>query len=232
MVASVAEARLQRDGFPNGIIGLGFQKTYDLTPEQLRVTVRACGLLHDLGKLQSRWQQWAVAWQSSRNPQYRMTAPLAHTDFNPDNEADRTRQLSLDVRRPSHAAASAYYSCALLDSALMGIPTELLGEVASACVAANHRTPWRVHSKDGEYRFGNPCIVEGLGADCWEVRLYSESGDSRSSHERKGPEGVFGAISRNDHRTRKSGQMVAAGLLLDENAEALGPARNIRMGMQ
>ena len=65
-----------------------------------------------------------------------MTAPLAHTDFNPDNEADRTRQLSLDVRRPSHAAASAYYSCALLDSALMGIPTELLGEVASACVAA------------------------------------------------------------------------------------------------
>jgi CRISPR-associated endonuclease/helicase Cas3 len=135
MVASVAEARLGRDGFPNGVISHGFQKTYGLTPEHLRAAARACGLLHDLGKLQSRWQQWAGAWQSSRNPDYEFSAPLAHTDFNPDSEADRLRQRSLDVRRPSHAAASAYYSCSLLASALDGIPEELLGEIASACVA-------------------------------------------------------------------------------------------------
>jgi CRISPR-associated endonuclease/helicase Cas3 len=135
-VASVAETRLGRDGFPHGIISHGFQETYGLTAEHLRVAARTCGLLHDLGKLQSRWQQWARAWQSSKDPHYKFVAPLAHTDFNPDNDADRIRQRSLDVRRPSHAAASAYYSCSLLDSALNGIPEELLGEVASACAAA------------------------------------------------------------------------------------------------
>ena len=101
--------------------------------------------------------------------QYEITAPLAHTDFNPDNEADRTRQLSLDVRRPSHAAASAYYSCALLESALMAFHG-VAGRGGVGMRGRDHRTPWRVHSKDGEYRFRNPCIVEGLGADRWEVR--------------------------------------------------------------
>lgn len=136
MVADEAEARLLRDGFPSGAIGRGFQDLYGLTGEHLRIAARASGLLHDLGKLQGRWQQWAKAWQMRRDPQYNFTAPLAHTDFDPDSEADRARQATMEVRRPPHAAASAYHSCSLLESALNGIPEEVLGEVASACAAA------------------------------------------------------------------------------------------------
>lgn len=136
MVAQEAEARLQRDGFRDGAIQHGFQDLYGLSEEHLNIAVRACGLLHDLGKLQGQWQQWAKAWQTHRDPQYNFTAPLAHTDFNPDGEEDRLRQGALNIRRPPHAAASAYYSCAMLENALNGIPQELVSEVASACAAA------------------------------------------------------------------------------------------------
>jgi len=136
MVADAAEARLRRDGFPSGIISDGFQALYGLSAENICLAARACALLHDLGKLQDRWQAWARAWQLSRDSSYNFTLPLAHTDFEPDSPNDRHRQQSLGVRRPSHAAASAYYASALLDSALEGIPDHVQAEVASACAAA------------------------------------------------------------------------------------------------
>jgi CRISPR-associated endonuclease/helicase Cas3 len=136
MVADSAEDHLWRERFPSGLASSGFRELYGLSPEQVRIAVRACGLLHDLGKLQFRWQQWAEKWQMARNPSYQFAVPLAHTDFNPDNPSDRERQRNMPIRRPPHAAASAYYACSLLKSALIGIPETLIDEVASACVAA------------------------------------------------------------------------------------------------
>jgi CRISPR-associated endonuclease/helicase Cas3 len=135
MVAAEAHARLRRDGFPYGLIDSAFSKLYALSAEDIRTATRACGFLHDLGKLQARWQQWAAAWQSSRDSSYKFTYPLAHTDFDSDNPEDRSRQQSL-IRRPPHAAASAYYACSLLLGLLDGIPEPLLGHIASACAAA------------------------------------------------------------------------------------------------
>jgi CRISPR-associated endonuclease/helicase Cas3 len=136
MVADAALERLKRDGFPNGLVSRGFWQMYGLNGEHIQLAARACGLLHDLGKLQVQWQEWARAWQLSRRPGYQFTAPLAHTDFNPDNEEDRLRQRSLPVRRPPHAAASAYYALAFLETLLHGVSDGVLAEVASACGAA------------------------------------------------------------------------------------------------
>src|SRR5579885_84367 len=135
MVGAASGARLQRDGFPAGMIGRGFEKLYGLTAQHMQIAARACGHLHDLGKLQARWQQWAQAWRLSKNSSSEPGPPLAHTDFDPDSNQDRERQRSLG-RRPPHAAASAYYGCSLLSAALEGIPDELLAHVASACAAA------------------------------------------------------------------------------------------------
>jgi CRISPR-associated endonuclease/helicase Cas3 len=135
MVAESAEVRLVRDGFPTGLINLGFENLFGLNAEHVRTAARTCGILHDLGKLQMRWQQWASAWQLSRDSSYKPAAALAHTDFDADNPQDRKRQQSL-IRRPPHATASGYYACSILEQALNGIPVESIAYVASACTAA------------------------------------------------------------------------------------------------
>ena len=135
MVAAEAESRLERDGCANGLLSSGFQSRFELNADQMRTAARACGLLHDLGKLQTRWQQWAERYQRKKDASYVMPAPLAHTDFDYDSAQDRERARSVGSR-PPHSAPSAFYSLSILDRALNGIAQERKSEVASACLAA------------------------------------------------------------------------------------------------
>lgn len=135
-VAEAAENRLQRDGWRTGLLSAGIEGRYGLKPEAMLEAVRACGLLHDLGKLQEPWQRWAAAAQRARHGAYEHVAPLAHTDFDPENPEDQRRERSLDVRRPSHAPASAYYGRPFLSTLVDSVPEAQRAYVASACVAA------------------------------------------------------------------------------------------------
>ncbi len=143
-VAKEALGRLERDGWPSSMHAVGFARRYGLPPEAIVEAVRACGLLHDLGKLQEPWQRWAEAAQRSRQNGYEHRVPLAHTDFDPESEADKQRELSLGLRRPAHAPASAYYGRAFLPRLLQLVPEGQRAYVASACAAAvlTHHGGW------------------------------------------------------------------------------------------
>ncbi len=136
MVADEAERRLAREVCSGTLLASGMARRYGLGSQHLRVASRTCGSLHDLGKLQARWQQWAEAIRRSNDPSYKIATPLAHTDFDPDDPADRERERSLPVHRPPHATSSAYWSLAAIEGALAAIPEGLRGEIASACLAA------------------------------------------------------------------------------------------------
>ena len=135
-VAEEAERRLKKDEWPTGLLSVGFQARYGLTPDTMSEAVRACGLLHDLGKLQEPWQRWAAAAQRAQHGDYKHVVPLAHTDFDPESEEDRQRERSLGLRRPAHAPASAYYGRAFLPHLLRSVPKTQRAYVASACIAA------------------------------------------------------------------------------------------------
>ncbi len=68
---------------------------------------------------------------------------MAHTDFDFENREDIEREKSLPVRRPSHAAASAYYGTLFLPG-LLATAADRLNHVASACTAAvlSHHGGW------------------------------------------------------------------------------------------
>ncbi len=136
MVAAEAEARLGRDGSPSGALVAGFKQRYALDADQMTALTRSCGLLHDLGKLQHRWQQWAERYQQQKVNSYAMPAPLAHTDFDYDSAADRQRSRAVGVTRPPHAAASAFYGIMALNRVLDDIPAICRSQAASACAAA------------------------------------------------------------------------------------------------
>lgn len=141
-VAQASEARAAADGLP-GWLAEGFYRRFHVSPDDLHATVRATGLLHDLGKLQRSWQRWAAAWQTGREPTYRHVFGLAHTDFDPDNPEDRARARGFSPPRPPHATASAYAGLALLPG-LLPVAQEHLPVLASACLAAllSHHGAW------------------------------------------------------------------------------------------
>ena len=135
-VAEAAEGRLEKDEWKTGLLSMGFQRRYGLTPDAMLEAVRACGLLHDLGKLQEPWQRWADAAQRAQDGEYEHVVPLAHTDFDPDSEEDRQRERSLGWRRPAHAPASAYYGAALMAGLLRSVLDDHRTAIASACTCA------------------------------------------------------------------------------------------------
>jgi CRISPR-associated endonuclease Cas3-HD len=141
---------LEKDHWQTGLLGNGFERRYGLRAEAIAAAVRTCALLHDLGKLQDNWQRWAEAAQRSRDTTYQHRVPLAHTDFDPESAEDRARERSLNIRRPAHAPASAYYGGAFLARMLPSVPEGKRNAVASACAAAilSHHGGWLPEQSD------------------------------------------------------------------------------------
>ena len=142
-VAQETERRLNADGLIiGGLLAWGFERLYGLKADVVRSAARACALLHDLGKLQVGWQDWAEAYQRAKVPGYEHVAPLAHTDFDSNSQEDWAIQRNLGKRRPPHSTASAYYGAAFMAGLLKGICK--FEHVASACAAAmlGHHGGW------------------------------------------------------------------------------------------
>lgn len=142
-VAREIEARWAREG-AEGLASAGFAATDGLTSETLAEALRACALLHDLGKLQRRWQDWATRYQRDRDPGWTGSEPLAHTDFDPEDPADRERARRVQPGRGPHAVASAWYGMAYLPLLLAGVPASKRLLITSACAAAivGHHGGW------------------------------------------------------------------------------------------
>jgi CRISPR-associated endonuclease/helicase Cas3 len=120
------QKRVEQEAFRDGLLERG------LGEGQLRELVRLTGFLHDVGKLQERWQKWAESAQRSVDAGYRHVALLAHTDFDAGSGEDREKARLIRPCRPAHAMASAFYG-----SLLLGLLTPSLAPLRrAACLAA------------------------------------------------------------------------------------------------
>lgn len=114
--------------------------------EQAERLLRLTLALHDVGKLNGPWQTWARAWQTFRLQHgYQNTLPddgdpLAHTDYDSDNEAERALQKQLNgrMRRGPHAGESAQACLPIVWEATSGDPF-WVAVIAGAIM--RHHTP-------------------------------------------------------------------------------------------
>ncbi|MUH01328.1 CRISPR-associated helicase Cas3 [Scytonema sp. UIC 10036] len=80
---------------------------------------------HDLGKLQSKWQEIMRGWQKIAHVKYGGKNPrsylLAHTDYNPDEPEQKNELKAYEKKnkRPNHAVESAFLAQAILKQSLV-----------------------------------------------------------------------------------------------------------------
>lgn len=147
-----------------------------LAPGTLDRAIRLMFAVHDLGKLDRRWQAWAHAWQE-RVSQIRKgdlhiggDYMVAHTDYDSRNRKERSAESSIQPKRPPHATESAAAGKALLN-ALAGDSDALSTALVSAIVCHHSAT---IRTEHGEWRpllapakaaFNEAMRAVGLGAD-------------------------------------------------------------------
>lgn len=198
-VVDAAERRWSEDGGADGLMALGATRRFGLPAEALGEAGRVCSLIHDLGKLQERWQAWAEAYQRDRDSSWQHT-PLAHTDYDPSKIEDRARDRRIRPTRGPHAAQSAWMALPLLADLLSSIPHSARAVVASACLAAvtSHHGSW-VPPLGGELQIDEPVagweqvVAETLGVEPAKVRL--APGPDRRGRLAKGLDGTMHATN-------------------------------------
>ncbi|MBK8903488.1 MAG: CRISPR-associated helicase Cas3' [Anaerolineaceae bacterium] len=95
---------------------------FQLSPGQIDQMLRAMFACHDLGKLDVKWQKWAYNWQNGEAHRFYGADALvpshymaAHTDYNPNDKAQREAQKKIQTKRPNHAGESAIAAASLFD---------------------------------------------------------------------------------------------------------------------
>lgn len=132
-VVEEARRRLAAEASPDSVLAASFGNF-------LPKLVDWAAALHDLGKLQAQWQEWAEAAQRARDPLYRHSELLAHTDFDSGNINDRALARTIRPARPHHSAASAYYGLRILEHMEPHLPLT----ARAACISAvlGHHGGW------------------------------------------------------------------------------------------
>ncbi|HEY9602574.1 MAG TPA: CRISPR-associated helicase Cas3' [Allocoleopsis sp.] len=122
-------------------------------------------LTHDLGKLQVKWQEVMRGWQaiaySSFNGKNPRSHLLAHTDYNPEDKAqrDRLKVHEKKHKRPNHAVESAFLSQEILLASLLPLlrdcfeaDREQIQYICHAVMmaAGRHHSAWAAGWKMGD----------------------------------------------------------------------------------
>lgn len=144
----------------------------------LETAVRLALALHDVGKLQAQWQQWAANYQkqvSGEVPPFL----VAHTL----SETEEHRQIARRVRpkRPKHAGEGAFASARILWEALDGRNHRDLYHAAVTAIARHHSPslreadPYRLHPQAVDAVAGALAAVGDGAWRAWAQWLIAES---------------------------------------------------------
>jgi hypothetical protein len=133
------------------------------TPDLIRGAVILGAGLHDVGKLDERWQGVAWAWQDHKGGPPRRRPFLAHTDYDPGSDAQD--QARAEFRRPPHAVEGALAVLSIVDSWLqdLGCLDQAAGEALWRCVvsAISRHHAARAHNCGG-FRWSRDAWTEAL----------------------------------------------------------------------
>ena len=139
-------------------------------PGDLDKAIRLVIAVHDLGKLDVKWQNWAHLWQDKVSALRGgdLAIPVdylaGHTDYDDQVEGEREANRQMRYLRPNHAAESAYAAMELLRSNL----NLCLTRAALAAIVRHHAAGARGQNK--QYS-AHPCAQKEFKHILSEVGL-------------------------------------------------------------
>jgi len=145
--------------------------------------------LHDLGKLDMRWQAWAHRWQKEvgdlrgEDLSLEYSYMAAHTDYDEQRAVEKALNRRLRSQRPNHAVESA---AAVMDWLLQRIGDPSLARAALAAIARHHSAG--ASGKHGSFRV-HPAGTDATGT---AMSWVSEGKGDLSGIEWNLPEGHIG----------------------------------------
>jgi len=128
-------------------------------------------VLHDLGKLDVRWQKWAHRWQEEvstlRDEDLRIPKDYlaAHTDYDEQSEDEKALNQKLRRMKPNHAAESA---AAAMEWLLDHIGDQALARAALTAIVRHHSAG--ASGRHGEFH-AHPAAVQALAEVLGEAGL-------------------------------------------------------------
>ncbi len=145
------------------------EQKYDWPEGTLDRLARWVIALHDLGKLDVRWQRWAHRWQDEvselRGEDLRLPEEYlaAHTDYDEQDEAEKALNRRLRRRRPNHAAEGA---AAAVDWLFDHLGEQSLVRAALTAIVRHHSAS--ASGRHGGFR-AHPAAEEALREVLGEV---------------------------------------------------------------
>jgi CRISPR-associated endonuclease/helicase Cas3 len=116
---TVYQARLSRE---MTYAATRLERQIGLTTGSLEWGVRLAIALHDVGKMDRRWQGWAHEWQKRIGAPVASNYIVAHTDYNPDDPHHQNVEAGMPGSRPPHAVEGAVAVFRVLHQ-LLGAPS-------------------------------------------------------------------------------------------------------------
>ena len=108
-------------------------------PDMLERAVRLAIALHDIGKLDRKWQQWAARYQKAIGQPLPPTLQgVVHTFYDPDNPKHKEARQRVKGKPKSHAAEGAIASMRILAHALFLGRDRQLAQAAIMAIARHH----------------------------------------------------------------------------------------------
>lgn len=105
-------------------------------------TARLICLLHDVGKLDWRWQGWARAYQAAIGEPVEADIALGHTHSEWGNQTHYTAEKAVSAKNPKpHHAGEGAYACAKILAEALGRECHSLWQ-ASLTAIVRHHTPF------------------------------------------------------------------------------------------
>lgn len=167
---AVAKWEAEAQAGPNEtLLAVGLRARYGVEPGNLKRAIAFVAGTHDLGKLQTGWQEWAECVEKAVDSSFELGQPLAHTS---------ARLGNVPLTRPRHAMQGAYLALRLIEANKehFGLGDQATTGALIAAIVAHHGGGYSPSELQSLSPLAREAVKEVFGVSIGEIKPETMTG--------------------------------------------------------